>query len=123
MPTKGADPSIACRRKAAFLIASIFQNTEQPTETLEQARSSPVIATLVSSLTPNMAPFGENGDQAYDADLMEKAAGALYTILKRAGGQALTAAEKADVSKALKEADSTMGLAQSELADFAALVQ
>lgn len=84
------DPSISLRRKAAFLIHSLFMNTTA----LEEAKLYNVAAqkagihsTLLDSLSIATAvPTGENGEsEEIDVDYSDKAVNALLSIVNKAG--------------------------------------
>jgi len=97
------DPSIVCRRKAAFLIGSLFTSANQDVANrqLFKARSSNVIPILVDSLSLSTTqPFGPNGDKVSDEDFVEKVANALHRIA-RVDSAALSNAEQARVLEAI----------------------
>lgn len=84
------DPSISLRRKAAFLIQSLFMHTTSPDEAQgyqRAAHSAGIHTTLIDSLSQDTAlPAGADGDaETIDLDYNEKALAALVTIVQTAG--------------------------------------
>lgn len=112
------DPDITCRRKAAFLVDSIFSHAESDFSQLVQgARQAGAIEALVHSAVAgsSMKPFGVNGDQTEDADLQEKAVRALVAVVSR-DSTSLESGEKKQVQQALESGSLDEAYTQAEKA-------
>lgn len=103
------------------MIDALFQHAEKPEALLVGAQESNVLSTLVASLGSDMVPFGANGDQHEDVDLMEKALGALKSVVERCGKDCLTAEQRQAVSEAVKSKD--LGLTESEVRNLVAQLE
>lgn len=84
------DPSIALRRKVAFLIQSLFVHSSSAQEAIkhnQKAQESNIHNTLIESLSKKTAiPIGENGEiEEIDVDYSDKAINALVSILLKVG--------------------------------------
>ncbi|KAK9898116.1 ARM repeat-containing protein [Cystobasidium minutum MCA 4210] len=102
------DPSIALRRKAAFLIHSLFMNTVATSEARKHAKAAQeagVPSTLLDSLSKSTAlPVGENGEiEEIDTDYSDKAVNALVSILSKAGEGDVNKAFTPEQTRKLKE--------------------
>lgn len=85
------DPSIALRRKVAFLIQSLFVHSSSKSEAIKHnkaAQEASIQTTLIESLSKQTAiPVGENGEiEEIDVDYSDKAINALVSILAKVDG-------------------------------------
>jgi hsp70-interacting protein len=106
------DPSISLRRKAAFLVHSLFINSTSPEEAVsynEAAQKAGIHSTLLDSLSKKTAlPVGENGEiEDIDVDYSDKAVNALVSITDRAGqgkvDKVFTSSQKTQLKSLLEE--------------------
>ena len=102
------DPSLAVRRKAAFLINSLFTNTTSESEAQDLAKAAQaacVQETLLASLRRDSAiPSGENGDvEDIDDDYSDKATQAVVTIVDRIGIANFSELQRREIQTLLQE--------------------
>lgn len=128
-----SDPSIALRRKTAFLIATLFTNATHENEAvlyLEAANGAGVVDTLLHSLgSETHQPTGPDGEmEEIDEDYREKATGALVALVAKCGGvKRLTEQQREGlkelVSEAKREGRVPADLASEEWDAFVVAVQ
>lgn len=106
------DPSLALRRKVAFLIQSLFVHAASSSAAQEHssaAQEAGVQHTLIESLGKSTAiPVGENGEvEEIDVDYSDKAINALVSIMNKAGEsdvqKAFTKEQQEQLRKLLEE--------------------
>lgn len=106
------DPSLTLRRKAAFLIQSLFMHASSTSDAekySQAAQEAGIQSTLIESLSKSTAlPVGENGEmEDIDVDYSDKAINALVSIMSKAGekdvSKAFTAQQQTQLKHLLKE--------------------
>lgn len=113
------DPDITCRRKAAFLVDSLFSHAETDDfrKLSQAARQAGTTEALLKSATPgSMKPFGVDGDQSEDADLQEKSVRALVALVSKDAGS-LEPSEKQSVKQVIDSGALDAAYTQSEKAE------
>ncbi|KAM0754528.1 ARM repeat-containing protein [Meredithblackwellia eburnea MCA 4105] len=121
------DPSNTLRSKTAFLLSQLVSQSETPATLIASLRTSSIISTLISSLSPNSSqPTGPNGDEtSINPDYRDKTLRALVGVVQRGEGKGLEAAEKTELQSVVRglEEDSDwsvedLGLAEDEWTEF-----
>lgn len=108
------DPDITCRRKAAFLVDSLFSHSVDDFSTLSrQARQAGTIDVLLKSTGSEMKPFGADGDSQEDADLQEKSVRAVCSLNNR-DSTLLSPEEKQQVRRVVETGSLDDAFAASE---------